>query len=320
MSPGQLEADVDRYRQAAAANTPPPQIPSDPLVGGQTPIEQLLRVLGLAANLGDEQDNAENSDEHGERDARTTEAANEFAAQDQDAAAQMAQQIPQLASGIAGALGGAVSGVMQPIAQLPQQLSQGAQQAMQAGMGLLQAGDATAGYSETDLDLGDAGLGDIGLGDAGAGGTDEFGGGGGGFEGAGSAGGGGGVPAAAMPGPPAPPSAPTFASSVRSGPAAGQVASGHAAGPGGAMAGVPMVPPTALNGAGAADKESKTETKRVSAPAVRNGAPVQGRISTPPAGTAGAPASDVQGKPVASRRIIVTRDDAAAAGNRAGPP
>ena len=53
MTGGQLNANVDQYLQAAAMNTPPPQIVSDPLVTGVTPIEQLLRVLGLAANLGE---------------------------------------------------------------------------------------------------------------------------------------------------------------------------------------------------------------------------------------------------------------------------
>lgn len=334
MSPGRLDADIDRYRQAAAANTPPPQVVSDPLVDGLTPVEQLLRILGLAANLGDDQDNTDSADEHGERDAMTTEAAEEFAAQDEEAtaeltgvapaaaagqgsSAQMAQQIPQLAAGIAGALGGA----MQPITQIPQQLAQGAQQALQAGMGLLQQ---SGGSSAT---LGDADLGDLAAeplaedfgAETGGFGDSAGGGGGGGLDGSGGAvGSGGGAAPAAMLGPPAPPSAGTFASSVRSAPAAPPPAPGHTGSPGGGMAGVPMVPPGAMNGAAVADKDAKTDTKRVSVPAVRNGAPVQGRIATPPTDTAAT--AKASGKPVATRRIIVARDGFPGVADPAGQP
>ncbi len=37
MTGGQLNANIDQYLQAAAMNTPPPQIISDPLVTGGTP-------------------------------------------------------------------------------------------------------------------------------------------------------------------------------------------------------------------------------------------------------------------------------------------
>ncbi len=311
MSPGHLDADIGRYRQAAAANTPPPQVTSDPLVDGLTPIEQLLRVLVLAANLGDEQDNTDSADEHGLRDAKTTEAAEGFAAQDKDSSAQLAQQIPQLASGIAGSLAGA----MQPITQIPQQLAQGAQQAMQAGLGLLQqAGGSSAA-------LGDAGLEDLAAEPlmedfaAEAGGLGDLAGGGGGLDGVGGAGGGA-APGAAL-GPPVPPSAGTFASSVRSAPVPPSAAPGHTGTPGGAMAGVPMVPPGAMNGAAAADKDAKTDTKRVSVPPVRNGAAVQGRIAAPPADTA--PTTKGPGRPVTTRRVIVSRDRAPDVADPAGP-
>lgn len=321
MSPGYLEADVDRYRQAAAANTAPPQVGSDPLVSGLTPVEQLLRVLGLAANLGDEQDNTDSADEHGERDAKTTEAAEEFAAQDAQSSAQLAQQIPQLASGIAGALGGAMGGVMQPIAQIPQQLAQGAQQAMQAGMGLLQqAGGSSAALGDTDLgDLADEPLTEDFAAEAG-----EFGGGGaGGLDGLGGGGApGGGAGPGAMLGPPAPTSAGTFASSARSVALAPPSAPSHAGAPGAGMAGVPMVPPAAMNGAAVADKDTKTDTKRVTVPSVRNGAPVQGRIAVPPADptTTATATAKGPGKPVATRRIIVSRDGPADPGDPAGRP
>ena len=57
-----------------------------------------------------------------------------------------------------------------------------------------------------------------------------------------------------------------------------------------------------MNGASAADKDAKADTKRVSVPPVRNGAPVQGRITTAP------PLPNVTklvaGKPVATRRVV----------------
>ena len=160
MTGGQLNANVDQYLQAAAMNTPPPRIVSDPLVTGVTPIEQLLRVLGLAANLSDPQDNAESAEEHAKRDAQVTDAAEKFAAQDEEAAQElnsvawqadpvaqqpgadqataMVQQLPQAVSSIAGAVSGALGGALQPLAQIPQQIAQGAHQAMQAGMGFFQ--------------------------------------------------------------------------------------------------------------------------------------------------------------------------------------
>jgi hypothetical protein len=68
------------------------------------------------------------------------------------------------------------------------------------------------------------------------------------------------------------------------------------------MSGVPMMPPGAMAGAGGAGSDSKTETKRVVTPSVKNGAPVQGRIVAPP--TAPEVVKRVAGKPVASRRIL----------------
>ena len=68
------------------------------------------------------------------------------------------------------------------------------------------------------------------------------------------------------------------------------------------MAGMPLVPPGAVGAAAATDKDSKTDTKRVSVPPVRNGAPVQGRLipgpSLPPV------TKQLDGKPVAARRIV----------------
>ncbi|OBA64090.1 hypothetical protein A5647_03245 [Mycobacterium sp. 1100029.7] len=76
------------------------------------------------------------------------------------------------------------------------------------------------------------------------------------------------------------------------------------------MGAMPMMPPGAMHGAGGGGKDDKPDTKRVVPPTVKNGAPVQGRITTP------APVAEVlnrvEGKPVASRRSIlpdVKRDD-----------
>ncbi len=73
--------------------------------------------------------------------------------------------------------------------------------------------------------------------------------------------------------------------------------------------GMPMMPPGAAHGA-ASGSESKTETKRVVPPSVKNGAPVQGRVTTPQA--APEVVKRVAGKPVATRRLLVPeekRDD-----------
>ncbi|HRD11762.1 MAG TPA: hypothetical protein PLI79_07860 [Mycobacterium sp.] len=306
MTGGQLNANADQYLQANGLNVPPPLITSDPLVTGATPIEQLLRVLGLAANAGDPTDNSESVDGHAERDVKTAEAAAKFPAQDEEAAtemagiagpgdsAQMAQQLPQMASGIAGALAGAIGGALQPLAQIPQQVAQGAQQAMQTGMGLVQQAGGSADQlddaSLSDLPLDEYGLGTTGL-DTGGGGGGDLG------------GGGGGTTPTAMLGPPPVPSASTYPSSAPVMPAAppSTAAPPAAASPG--MAGMPMVPPGAMHGGGAADKDAKADTKRVSVPTVRNGAPVQGRITTPPPPLPNV-TKLVAGKPVATRRIV----------------
>ncbi len=350
MTDGQLNANVDQYLQAAAMNTPPPQIVSDPLVTGVTPVEQLLRVLGLAANLGDPQDNAEATDEHARRDAKTTEAAEKFAAQDEDAAqvlntvaeqadpfaiplgvggaelgagsvdpiagpggagavdqaAAMAQQLPQVVSSIAGALSGALGGALQPLAQIPQQIAQGAQQAMQTGTSLFQHASTPTGDVDLTLDpltdefdsipddfAGSSG-GDFGSGITAAGAGDV-----GGF-GAGMPGG---TTPTALLGPAPIPSigtAPSSSPFTQISPPSATTAAppGHAG-----MAGMPMVPPGAMAGAANADKDAKTTTRRVSVPPVRNGAPVQGRLTTPP--SLPQVTKKVDGKPVASRRIVL---------------
>lgn len=65
-----------------------------------------------------------------------------------------------------------------------------------------------------------------------------------------------------------------------------------------------MVPPGAMHGAAGSEKDAKADTKRVSVPTVKNGAPVQGRITTPPPAPPQV-VKKVDGKPVATKRIIV---------------
>ena len=312
MTEGRISASAGQYLQANGMNVPPPPIASDPLVAGAVPIEQLLRVLGLAANLGDPKDNSESLEEHAKRDAKTAEAAAKFPAQDENAAAemkgvagqgeasQMAQQLPQMASGIAGALAGVMGGALQPIAQIPQQVAQGAQQAMQAGMGMMQQAGGSAAqldkasFDELPLDEYGSEMGDLGAG--GGGGDAGLGGGGGGGMG--------GTAPTAMLGPPPVPSAGTSPSSAPVMAAPPSATPAPASTPTGGMSGMPMVPPGAMHGAAGSEKDAKADTKRVSVPTVKNGAPVQGRITAPPPAPPQV-VKKVDGKPVATKRIIV---------------
>ncbi len=286
---------------------PPPQIPPDQLATGKSAISQLLALLGIASNGGDPNDSLDALTGHAERGAKTDDALTKFPANEQASSAklagvggqdpmgQMVQQLPQLASGMAGALGG----LMQPLSQIPQQFAQVGQQMMQAGMGALQhgAGGAAAAGEEIPADL----LGST----SGAG---ELGGGG-----AGSGAGGGGLGATtptAMLGPLPAPSAGTEPASAHTASPAPSNPSGQAMGPRGAMGGMPMMPPGAMQGGGGTGSDAKPDTKRVVPPTVKNGAPIQGRITTPP------PSPEVtkriDGKPVASRRILLPdqkRDD-----------
>lgn len=269
-----LTADVEKYRQAAGLDMPP-EIESDPLVTGTTPIEQLLRLLGLAANADDPEDYAEGLDEHARREDKTTEAAAKFTAQDHDAAAQVAQ----VASGIAGTLVGALGGALQPLAQIPQQLGQGAAQALQTGLEmfggpavrhtnlnpepLVDGFDSAADDFEpsTDSFVGPDDITPLG----GIGTT-------GGFSGPGGLGGT--APTSALGPAPAPGSL-VCAVTVLAGPQrcarrtttrcrrhAGTAACAER--------------PARL------EKSPKTDTKRVSVPTVRNGAPIQGRLTAGP--------------------------------------
>jgi hypothetical protein len=82
------------------------------------------------------------------------------------------------------------------------------------------------------------------------------------------------------------------------------------------MAGMPMVPPGAMQGAAGADKDAKPDTKRVSGPSIRNGAPVQGRLTAPPNIPVVTTKGD--GQAVATKRIVLphsrNEDDQASEG------
>jgi hypothetical protein len=324
MTGDRLDADADQYRQAAVENLAPPTIASDPLAAGMSPTEQLLRILGLAANVDDPQDNADSIDAQAERDAQAIAAAEAFTTQDEQAAAevnsvaaqdqtaQLAQQLPQMISGIAGAVTGALGGALAPLGQIPQQL---AQAAFQTGMG------AYRGDGASDLQIDDPGALDAlsfddiatdtpALSDAGLGGDgDGFGDfGGGGFGGADPGGGSAPITGTIPTGLLGPPPVPSASTAPASAPAVTTSLPNTAPAPtpaGAGMAGVPMVPPGAMTGANGADKDAKADTKRITVPQVRNGTPVQGRLTAPPV----APViKKVEGKPVASRRIIAPGD------------
>lgn len=306
MSDGIFNADLDQYLRAAGIDGPPPAITSDPLIAGLTPTEQLLRMLGLAANADDPADIADSVAQQTERDSAATESARAFGADDERAGAELnstAAQIPALIAGIAGAVAGALGGVLQPLGQLPQALGQLPQAVAQiSGSGMGGGGER----AEPDLAFDDAfdEFGD----------TDRFGdtwtedGDDGGASAAGGAGAGGepgavpGTTATGVLGPPPVPSAgtaPASAPALRiSPPGIGAAGPPAAAG----MAGLPLIPPGAMHPAAAGDKDAKTETKRVSVPTVRNGAPVQGRLVPPPA--APSVVTRVEGKPVATKRVV----------------
>jgi hypothetical protein len=297
VSGDRIQIDLDALAKLGGGPLPPGITP-DQLAQGKNLMGQLLAIFGIAANTGDPADATAAQDGYAERDAKTGDALTKFPANEADSAqkaaqpnemAQMVQQIPQMMSGMLGGLSGAMSGFMQPLTQLPQQ----AMQAMQAGMGAMQhgaGGAAAAGALPAEL----------------AGAT----------SGAGLSGGGGGLGGGlgattptAMLGPLPAPSAGTEPASSHTTPTSASAGS-PTAGPRGAMGGMPMMPPGAMHGAGGAGKDEKPDTKRIVARTVKNGAPVQGRITTPP------PSPEVvkrvEGKPIASRRILLPeqkRDD-----------
>jgi len=300
-----IQVILDKLAQLAG-QPPPPGITPDPLAEGRAYISQLLKVLGIASNSGDPADLAAAQAGYDERGLKTGHALTKFPANEAESSAkmagvgsqnEMAQMVQQMASGLAGSLSGALGGFLQPLGQISQQVAQIGQQAMQAAMGGLQHGAGAA------AGVGEAIPGELLGATSGAG---ELGGGGGGV----GAGGLGATTPTAMLGPLPGPSAGTEPASAHTTSPPPANTSAPPAAPRGAMGAMPMMPPGAMHGAAGTGSDAKPDTKRVVAPVVRNGAPVQGRITTPP------PTPEVtkrgEGKPIASRRILLPehkRDD-----------
>ncbi len=293
----ELQAIIEQYAHTHGLNLPPHQIVSDMVAQGPSGIEQLLAMLGMAVNGGDPHDNADAQAGQVDREGQLLDAETKFPANEEEQAgklggagdpAQALQSVPQLASSLAGGIAGAISGALQPFTQMAQQGMQAGTQALQAGLGALQHNAGTGVAAEPEALLGD----ESALG-GGAGEAAGVGGGGGGSVG--------GTTPAAMLGPPPTPSAGTAPASSQTVPVPSSQPAESAGGPRSPMGGMPMVPPGAMHGAGGSNND-KTDTKRVVPPSVRNGAPVQGRLTTPP--TAPEVIKRVEGKPVATRRIL----------------
>lgn len=295
-----LVAVIEDYARTHGLNLPPHEIVSDMVAAGPSGIEQLLAMLGTSINADDPADNAQAQDGQAEREAQLIDAQTKFPANEEQSAAQLAgvvgqdlisqmSGLAQAASGIGQSIVGALGGALQPFTQLGQQLPQAGMQAMQAGLGALQHGAGSGAAAAGGLSGGLLGAGGGLGGDA--------------AELAGAAGGGlaGTVPAAQL-GPPPTPSANTVPASSPSTPPVTPAAPEPTSAPRGGMAGMPMVPPGAMHGPGVTGNDARADTRRVVTPSVKNGAPVQGRITPPPAKPE--VVKRVQGKPVATRRIL----------------
>ena len=187
---------------------------------------------------------------------------------------------------------------MQPLTQMPQQLAQTAQQLMQSGMGAFGKG-GTGGLGEADPHGGRSrrrirrrsGPGDVGAG------------GGSGAVRAGAGGGGIGTTpwrcSARRPPPAATTTAPTAGRCWTTCCRGHHRSSADRDGRNGRHA--DDAPRDAWRGAGG--KEDKAATKRVSAPVVKNGAPIQGRITAPPTPVV-TKTVDGEKKPT-TRRIVI---------------
>jgi hypothetical protein len=284
MDPQQLQIILGQLAQALGL-PPPPLLAPDQIASTRSVISQLLAALGMAGNAGDPADMAAAEAGLAERELQTGAALAKFPANEEQAAQAMgqvmgmAQQIPQSLSGVGQGVNGVFSGLVQ---QLSQAMQQGVQAGGQLIGGLGNAGETAEAAGELPEDALGAGGALLGTG-AGVG------------MGLGST-----MPAGNL-GPPATPSAATFPASS-SGPVLPPGTPEPVGAGRGAMGGYPMMPPGAAGGATGATGDAKADTKRVVPPAVKNGAPVQGRISTPP--KLPEVTKHVQGKPVATRRIV----------------
>lgn len=284
-SADEIRIFITELTQALHDNLPPPPIPPDLPAEAQSEIDALLTVLGMAGNAGDPADMADALAGQAQRDMRVGEALTRFPATEEQSAQSlqqvmgMAQQLPQTLSGLGQGLGQGPGGFMQQLNQLLQQGAQAGQQL--AGLGQsAQAAELPADALGEALGAGESLLGA-----------------GGGLSGAGGLAG---TSPASNLGPPATPAASTFPSAASSVPP--PPTSPDSAGLGrGAMGGYPMMPPGAAGGA-SGPTDAKADTKRVVSPPVRNGAPVQGRVGTPPR----LPEVEkrIDGKPVAHRRLL----------------
>ena len=289
MDPQQLQIVLGQLAQVLGLPPPPPLAP-DQIASTRSVISQLLAALGLAGNAGDPADMAAAEAGMAERELQTGEALVKFPANEEQSAAAMqqvaamAQQVPQSLTGLGQGVGGMFGGFVQ-------QLNQALQQGVQAGGQLMSGLGEGTQTAELAGELPEEAFGD-GLGAGGA----LLGGGAGAGAGFGTT-----VPAGTL-GPPATPTASTFPA-ASSTPAAVPAAPEQPAAGRGAMGGYPMVPPGTAGGAGGAGTDAKADTKRVVPPPVKNGAAVQGRITTPP--KLPEVTKHVQGKPVATRRVVV---------------
>jgi hypothetical protein len=290
----ELRIYIMELAEALQQNIPAPPIPPDLPAGARSEIDLLLAGLGLAGNAGDPVDMAADESGFAQRGLQTADAMAKFPAnEDQSVKAieqimNTAQQIPQAASGIGQGFGSAFGGVFQA---LNQAMEQGVQASTQLASGLGQGGQGAELASEVPAEaLGDtlgAGGAALGAGGAAAGMAETT------------------VPTGYL-GPPPIPSASTFPASAPSPPVPTPVTD-PAAESRAPVGGYPMAPPAAVGSAGGTGADAKTETKRVVAPTVKNGAPVQGRITVPQ--TPPEVVKRIDGKPVASRRIITADAD-----------
>lgn len=289
MDPQQLQIVLSQLAHAYGMPPPPPLTP-DQIASGSSLMSQLLATLGLAGNSGDPSDMAAAQAQYAQRGQKTGDAMTKFPANEEESSKQLEQlmgtagQIPQQ---LMQAVGGLFGGFSQAINQAAQQGSQiGSQLASTVG----KAGQGAGLAAEVPADaLGDAlGAGGAALGAGGAG--------------AGLAGA---TTPAGNLGPPPTPSAGTYPAAAPTPQIPAPSAPDSAASARGQMGGMPMMPPGAMGGAGASSTD-KPDTKRVVPPSVKNGAPVQGRITTPQ--TAPEVVKRIAGKPVASRRML-TPDD-----------
>jgi hypothetical protein len=293
MAPKDLQVILQELATALGVPLPPVSM-SDPVVPGGVPFDQLLAALGMASNSGDAADNAGAQAGHGQRNLKVNDALNKFPANEQASAGKlsggedmlkMAESMPQTAAQIAGSLSGAL---MQPFAQILQTLSQSGNQLLQTGLGAFTKG-AGAGAAVPASALGA---------ELGAGG--KLGGTGGGGAGAGA--GGAGTSPAAMLGPPPTPAGGTAPASSPHGPPIPPAPAEPTSASRGAAGGMPMMSPAGMHGAGGAGANEKPGTKRVVPPSVKNGAPIQGRITSPlkPPEVI----KRIEGKPIATRRLL----------------